>query len=605
MEAVFDYASFLKVVSVRPGVYKMYNQAEEIIYVGKASNLRKRLSSYFKTTVNHVKTRALVGQIANIDVVVTRNEVEALLLEFQLIKKHRPRYNVLLRDDKSYPYIYVSDQQAYPRLAYYRGGRKEKGRYIGPYPNVKAVKSTLHFVQKLFRVRQCEDSYFANRSRPCLQYQIARCSAPCVQAISEVDYRRDVDRSVMLLEGKNRDVIEQLSDEMANASECLDFERAAELRDQVAALSRVSEKQYISRSGGNVDIVAAVVEAGVACVQVFFVRNGVILGNKAFFPRLPKGESESDLLYGFLTQFYLQHDIPDELIVNHVVGESALLGDVFSQRKGTRVVISSSVKGQRARWLEMAKDNANVSLSAKLSSKTGQAVRLNALREILQMDALPERMECFDISHTSGESTVASCVVFNAEGALKQDYRRFNIEGVTPGDDYAAMRQVLERRYTRIIKEDALLPDVVFIDGGAGQLAQARQVFEELQLEQVCLVGVAKGPERRPGEETLILANGADEFQCDSDNPGLHLVQQIRDEAHRFAITGHRAKRAKKRQRSVLEDIPGLGPKRRSALLRQFGGLQGLQRAGIEDIAAVAGISVVMAEKIYTTLHAS
>ena len=596
----FNAKAFLRTVTNRPGVYRMYNAQDDIIYVGKASNLKNRLSSYFQKTLDNRKTQALVSHIAQVQTTVTDSAADALLLEQNLIKEHRPRYNVVLRDDKSYPYVYISTADAYPRLSYQRGARKA--------PSASSVKRSLKLVQKLFKVRQCEDSYFNNRSRPCLQYQIKRCTAPCVQKISSADYRRDVDMTVQVLEGKSQDVVKGLVERMEVASSDLEFETAARLRDQIGSLKAVSDLSSDMRDEGNVDYAAAASKGGQSCVQVFFVRNGINLGNKAFYPATPKGSSSAEILNAFLAQFYLEHDLPREIICSEAVEDAALLQEVFSARAGHNISVVHSVRSDRARLQALALTNAEIALAARLASRSGMAARLDAVRELVELDDLPSRMECFDISHTMGEATVASCVVFNAEGPMKSDYRRFNIENITPGDDYAAMRQALTRRYTRLLKEQRDMPDILFIDGGKGQIGVALEVMSELQIDSVNVVGVSKGPDRRPGDETLILCRdeeqgGRRERQLTSDSPSLLLIQQIRDEAHRFAITGHRGKRAKKRQSSVLEDIKGLGPKRRKQLLTHFGGLRRLQKAGVEDISSVPGISHDLASKVYDELH--
>lgn len=599
----FDAVAFLRSVTKRPGVYRMYNRLDEIIYVGKAGNLKNRLSSYFQKNIDSPKTRVLVAQIANVQTTVTDSAREALILEHNLIKEHRPRYNVLLRDDKSYPYIYISTRDGYPRISYQRGSRKAAGKYIGPYPNAGAVKRSLRLVQKLFNVRQCEDSYFRNRSRPCLQYQIKRCSAPCVGYVSEEEYRADVDLTIRILEGKNNEVIKDLSARMDDASQALEFELAAKLRDQITSLKSVSDLSNTMREHGNADYVAALTKGGQSCVQVFFIRNGINLGNKAFYPATPPDSVSSDILNAFLPQFYLEHEVPKEIVTSEAVEDQIVLQEVLSARTGSSVSITWSVRGDRAKLQALSVTNAQIALDTRLSSRSGMAARMDSLRQIVEMDELPQRMECFDISHTMGEETVASCVVFNAEGPLKPEYRRFKISDITPGDDYAAMRQALSRRYTRVLKENRPMPDILFIDGGKGQIGVACEVLEELQITDVMLVGVAKGPERRPGEETLILVSQQRELQLSNNSPGLLLIQQIRDEAHRFAITAHRGQRAKQRKKSVLEDIRGLGPKRRKALLTHFGGLHGLQQAGIADIASVPGISDQLAEAVYEILH--
>lgn len=604
----FDSDAFLRTVTNRPGVYRMLNAQGDIIYVGKASNLKNRLSSYFQKTLDNRKTQALVSHIATVQTTVTASAADALLLEHNLIKEHRPRYNVVLRDDKSYPYIYISTAADFPRVSYQRGARKAKGKYIGPYPSASSVKRSLRLVQKLFRVRQCEDSYFRNRSRPCLQFQIKRCTAPCVDRISAEDYREDVDMTIRVLEGKTQDVVNQLASRMEAASEALEFEEAARLRDQIGSLKSVSDLSTDMRDDGNADYVAAMTKAGQSCVQVFFVRNGINLGNKAFYPATPMGSTSAEILNAFVAQFYLQHDLPREIVVSEPIEDAALLQEVFSRRLGVNVNLVHSVRGERAKLQSLAVTNAEVGLATRLASRSGMAARLEAVRVLAELDEAPSRMECFDISHTMGEATVASCVVFNAEGPLKTDYRRFNIEDITPGDDYAAMRQALTRRYTRLIKEQRDMPDILFIDGGKGQIGVALDVLSDLQVDTVQVVGVSKGPDRRPGDETLILCRdelqgGRQEKQLTTDSPALLLIQQIRDEAHRFAITGHRGKRAKKRQSSVLEEIKGLGPKRRKQLLTHFGGLRHLQKAGVEDISSVPGISSDLAARVYDELH--
>ncbi len=603
--APFDAKAFLKTVTSRPGVYRMFNAHGDVIYVGKAKNLKNRLSSYFQKNHDSPKTRVLVAQIQDVQFTVTANPSDALVLEHNLIKEHRPRYNVVLRDDKSYPYVFISTRDEFPRVSYQRGSRKRPGKYIGPYPNAGAVKRSLRLVQKLFRVRQCEDSYFRNRSRPCLQYQIRRCTAPCVDMVSAEEYRRDVDMTIKILEGREKEVLNNLAVQMDEAAAELEFERAAKLRDQLGTLKMIGDRGGNMSEASNCDYVAAKTKGGVSCVQVFHVRNGINLGNNAFYPATPDGSTSRDILNAFVTQFYFEHEVPREIIVSEEIDDTDFLEQVFSERTGSAVSIAWRVRSDRAKLQTLAVTNAEIALATRLSSRSGMAARLDDLRRFVGHDDMPQRMECFDISHTMGEATVASCVVFNAEGAVKAEYRRFNIEDITPGDDYAAMRQALQRRYTRMLKENRALPDILFIDGGKGQLGVAVEVMSELQIEEITLVGVAKGPDRRAGDETLILQHNNSETQLGSDSPALLLVQQIRDEAHRFAIAGHRGKRAKARKRSVLEDIRGLGPKRRKQLLTHFGGLRGLELAGIEDIAGVPGISHPLAEAVYETLHPS
>ncbi|NIP72038.1 MAG: excinuclease ABC subunit UvrC [Gammaproteobacteria bacterium] len=599
----FDPQSFARNLTNKPGVYRMVGANGEVLYVGKARNLKKRVASYFRRAGLPPKTRALMEQVERVEVTVTHTEGEALILENNLIKELHPRYNVLLRDDKSYPYIYLSTDDEFPRLAFHRGPHRAKGRYFGPYPNAGAVRETLSLLQKLFPVRQCEDSFFRNRSRPCLQYQIKRCTAPCVGYVDRDTYMADVHHAEMFLEGKSSEVIDELVRRMEKASEALDFELAARYRDQITSLRRVQERQYVSGEGGDLDVVACAVRGGSACVQVFFIRAGRNLGNKTFFPQIPEGAEPGEVLASFLPQYYLGKEVPQDIVLSHRVEDQSLVAQVLTERAGRRVSVRHGVRGERARWLEMALDNAEHALQARLASRTGIQRRLEALQEALELEQIPTRIECFDISHTMGEATVASCVVFEAEGPVKSDYRRFNITDITPGDDYGALRQALQRRYTRLKKGEGKLPDVLLIDGGKGQVRQAREVLEELQVEGVVIVGVAKGPERRPGEETLFLSGRAAPFILPRNLVALHLIQQVRDEAHRFAVTGHRQRRSRARSTSVLESIPGMGPKRRQRLLQQFGGLREIARAGVEDLASVQGISRDLAQKVYDAFH--
>jgi excinuclease ABC subunit C len=599
----FDAADFLKTLTSRPGVYRMLDAQHDVLYVGKARNLKRRVSSYFRKTGLNAKTRALVGQIAGIEVTVTNTEGEALLLENNLIKQHQPRYNVLLRDDKSYPYIYLSTNQEFPRLSFHRGARRGKGRYFGPYPSSGAVRESLHLLQKLFRVRQCEDSFFRNRARPCLQYQIKRCTAPCVGYVSTADYAEDVSNTVMFLEGKSSTVIDGMVKKMERAAADLRYEQAAEIRDQIASLHRVQEKQYVSNERGDLDIVACATDRGHTCIQVFFVRRGRNLGNTVFFPKNPAESRSEDVLSAFLPQYYIGREIPAELLLSHRPADFSLLQEVLGEQAGHRVRLATSVRGDRARWLRLARSNAEQALASWLNTRKGYAGRLRELQSALGLPDPPERMECFDISHTSGEATVASCVVFGMEGPLKSDYRRFNIEHIQPGDDYGAMEQALTRRYTRLMKGEGKLPDLLFIDGGKGQVGAAVSALEELQVTGVRIVGIAKGPERKPGLETLFIAGDGRAVHLPENSPALHLIQQIRDEAHRFAITGHRQRRAKTRRTSALEGIPGVGPKRRQQLLKQFGGLQEVARAGVDDLVGVKGINRALAQQIYDAFH--
>ncbi|MES9818279.1 MAG: excinuclease ABC subunit UvrC [Candidatus Thiodiazotropha sp.] len=602
MQHKFDHTAFLKTLTTRPGVYRMVNAEGNVLYVGKARNLKKRVSSYFTRSLNR-RIQIMVGQIARIEVIVTHTEAEALLLENHLIKSLKPKYNVLLRDDKSYPYIYLSTDHTYPALSFRRGARRGKGRYFGPYPSAGSTRETLQVLQKLFPVRQCEESFFRNRSRVCLQYQIKRCSGPCVGLISPQAYGEDVQHAALFLEGKTSQVIDELVAWMEQASGNLDYEKAAVYRDQIKHLRRIQERQYVSGEGGDLDIVALAKRGGSACIQVFYIRSGRNLGNKPFYPSVPRDATDETILQAFVSQYYLEKPVPNEIILNHRLAEEGLLEEVLSQQAERRVRISSRVRGERARWLKMAQKNAELALQARLSAQAGMEERLQALQQALQLPAIPERMECFDISHTRGESTVASCVVFNEQGPLKSDYRRFNIEDITPGDDYAAMAQALERRYRRVKKGEVALPDLLFIDGGKGQIGAVHERLQDLGISGLTLLGVAKGADRKAGMEQLFLLGRRAPFILPADSPALHLIQQIRDEAHRFAITAHRQRRSKSRNRSVLEQIPGIGPKRRQRLMKQFGGLQALSRAGIEDISRVEGISTALAEQIYHAFH--
>ena len=598
----FDAKSFLKNCSSLPGVYRMYNEGNEIIYVGKAKDLKKRLSSYFRKTGLSAKTQSLVSQIVTIETTITHTEGEALILESNLIKEFRPRYNVLLRDDKSYPFLFMSTEDEYPMLRLHRGTKRKKGRYFGPYPNAGAVRETLGLIQKVFRIRQCDDTYFKNRSRPCLQFQIKRCTAPCVKSISTDDYSNYIAHVIQFLEGKSQNVVQDLVKQMEQSALKQHYEKAAEYRDQISHLQSVIEGQYMSGSIGNIDVIACATSAGLACVEIFFIRNGQSLGTKSFFPKLPENMQEEQILNAFLPQYYLNNVIPDEIVLSDALDDEAVLSEVLSNKRGKKVTISSSVRSDRRHWLENAKQNAQKALLTRVNSAAGMIKRFDALQALLHLDHMPSRLECFDISHTMGEATVASCVVFTPEGPLKTDYRRFNIEGVTPGDDYAAMNQALKRRYAKIRKNEGKKPDILFIDGGKGQLNQAIEVMNQLEIEDVLLIGVAKGEGRKAGLEKLVMTDGSEVYPGEQ-SMALNLILHVRDEAHRFAISGHRAKRQKSRTTSQLEQIPGMGAKRRQAVLKQFGGLQGVSKAGVEDLAKTPGISKNLAQLIYDTFH--
>jgi excinuclease ABC subunit C len=604
----FDGKAFVRTLTTSPGVYRHFDADGELLYVGKAGNLKKRVGSYFLKPRMEPRIAAMVAQIARVEITVTRTEGEALLLESQLIKSLKPRYNILLRDDKSYPYIYLSSGEDYPRLAFHRGAKNLPGRYFGPYPSTYAVRESLSLMQKLFKVRQCEDSYFRNRTRPCLQHQIGRCTAPCVGLISVDDYRNDVRHAEMFLEGRSNAVIDELAEAMEQASKALQFERAAKLRDQVAALRQLQAQHHVQGASADMDVVACRIEAGMACVSVLFFRNGISLGTREFFPRLPLDAEPADVLTQFIAQYYLDRPVPRELILGEALADQDILVELLSQHAGRAVELKSSVRGERAQFLQMAERNAQASLTARLASRQTLGTRFDDLQKVLGLAAPPRRIECFDISHTMGELTVASCVVFGPEGPEKSHYRRFNIAGITPGDDYAAMHQALTRRFRKVAEGEGARPDILLIDGGSGQVAQALDVLKELGVDGIEVVGVAKGPGRRAGEETLVLAriepgNPGRDLHPGSSSPALHLVAAVRDEAHRFAISGHRKRREKARERSVLEDVPGIGARRRSALLKAFGGMQGLERAGVEELMQVKGIDRGLAERIYASLH--
>ena len=574
MTDVFDPSAFLSTCSGRPGVYRMFDSEARLLYVGKAKNLKKRLASYFRKTGLAPKTAALVGRIAQIETTITANETEALLLEQTLIKEWRPPYNILLRDDKSYPYVFLSDGQ-YPRLSIHRGAKKPKGKYFGPYPSAGAIRESLSLLQKTFLVRQCEDSYFKNRTRPCLQYQIKRCKGPCVGLVDPQEYAQDVRHSVMFLEGRSSALTDELNAEMEQAASALDFERAAQVRDQISLLRRVQDQQSMEGGNGDVDVIAAFVNPGGACVHLINVRGGRVLGSKNFFPQVGIEEDVAEVMAAFLGQYYIsspERDLPSELIVNVEHESFEAISAAIEELRGREIAISYRVRGTRARWQQLAVTNAEQALSARLANRQHVAARFEALAKVLKLDEIP-------------------------------DYRRVNIEGVTAGDDYAAMHQALMRRFSRLKEGEGKLPDILLVDGGKGQMSMARDVLNELAVPDLILLGVAKGATRKAGFETLYLNDAAHEFTLKGDSPALHLIQQIRDEAHRFAITGHRARRGKTRRTSTLEGIAGVGPTRRRDLLKHFGGLQELSRASIEEIAKAPGISKKLAELIYANLH--
>ncbi|BAU48266.1 excinuclease ABC subunit C [Sulfurifustis variabilis] len=634
----------LKDLPAGPGVYRFLGPDGEVLYVGKARSLRKRVASYFRAAGQGLspKVQAMVARTERLEVTVTHTETEALLLENNLIKSLKPRYNVVLRDDKSYPYIFVSEAQEWPRLAFHRGAKREKGRYFGPYPSAAAVRESLNLLQKVFPVRQCEDSFFRNRSRPCLQYQIKRCSAPCVGLVEREHYLQDVRHAILFLEGKSRQVVEEMMKRMENAARREDYETAALYRDRIAALKRVQERQYITGRGGEADVLAVAMAGDAACIQVSFVRGGMNLGSKSFFPKPGQAGEAAEVLAAFLPQYYLNaggavgKPIPERIYLSHAISDEALLEEAFSQAAGRAIAIhaGTALRGAPRRWAKMAELNAAEELRRAANSRMHMEARFEALKDALDLEEIPGRVECFDISHTMGEAAVASCVVFDRNGPVKSDYRRFNIRDIEPGDDYGAIAQALERRYRKVKEGEgepeisrrtpgqggpgpapenpsmsrqgrqvAKLPDMILIDGGKGQVSAAHAVLDELQIDDLALVGVAKGRERKPGLEQLFLWGRDGPTILPADSPALHLIQQIRDEAHRFAITGHRQRRARARTTSPLESIPGIGDKRRQALLRNLGGMREVARAGVEDLARVPGISPELARRIYDAFH--
>ncbi len=602
-----------------PGVYRMLDLNNEILYIGKAKNLPKRVGSYFTRSLS-LRIQSMVSQIENIEFTITTTEAEALLLESNLIKQHLPKYNILLRDDKGYPFIYASTQQPYPGLAFHRGSKRKKGSYYGPYTSAAAVRSTLDLIQKVFRVRQCNDSYFKNRARPCLEFQIKRCSGPCTNEIDQGSYRQDVEDSISFLQGKSEYLIKKRVQLMEQASAELDFEKAAKVRDQISLLRKISDQQYVSGGNGDSDVIYCLFEAGVACVQLFSIRGGNSLGNRSYFPRVPDKETtEAEILRAFIMQYYSKRVPPAALITSHVPEDKGIIEEILQKRREKKVKIQANPRGSRLRWLRMAKKNAAVHLHNRLNTRAGQQLKLSELKASLNLKKLPQHIECFDISHMGGEATVASCVVFKQAVSSNQEYRRFNITGITPGDDYAAMEQAIHRRYLRLLNEEKPLPELLLIDGGKGQLSVAEKVLKELKIDTITLLGVAKGSERKAGLETLFLisrlttrltpenqsntASDSEILVLPANSSALLLIQQIRDEAHRFAITGHRKKREYSRTQSNLETIPGLGAKRRQALLKYFGGLQGIKSASAEELAKVSGISADMATKITDLYH--
>jgi excinuclease ABC subunit C len=639
---LFNAKTFLETLTTRPGIYQMLDEKGQVLYVGKARNLKNRVSNYFRPHIKDLKTQALMLQVRDVSITITPTENEALLLESNLIKQLKPHYNILLKDDKSYPYLFFSTQSPFPRLSFHRGAQGNKGDYFGPFPSSAAVHETLDLLQKLFKLRQCSDNFFKLRTRPCLQYQIKRCTAPCVGYIDEEKYKENVADALLFLKGKSDEVTQRLSQKMEVAAEKLAFEEAARYRDQIAALRKIQQQQYVSGKEGDIDILAIAQKDGCACIEILSIRAGRMIGNKSFFPKIPKiicpsdlkpldgrqqdksqqhngllednprtskgiGITEADILTEFLPQYYLGkgrgHLHPKKIFLNQTLTDQDWIENALSESIGHKINLSHPKKGLPLKWLNMALLNAQHTLASHLSKKMNYEKWLTALQTTFKLPEVPERIECFDISHTMGEATVASCVVFGKEGPIRSDYRRFNITNITPGDDYAAMKQAFTRRYTRLKEQEGALPNMLLIDGGKGQLSQARAVLEELQIDTIKLLGVAKGEGRKPGLEKLFLGDDKTPIKLPEDSPVLHLIQQIRDEAHRFAIMGHRQQRAKARITSQLEDIPNIGPKRRRQLLQHFGGLQGIKNASVEELAKVEGMQQALAKRLYDALH--
>ena len=597
----FDGKAFVKGLSTAPGVYRMIAADDAVLYVGKASALKNRVASYFNASPKSPRIATMLAQVARMDVTVTRTETEALLLENQLIKSLKPRYNVQLRDDKSYPYVLLTSE-SWQRIGLHRGPRAVPGRYFGPYASVGAVRETLNLMHKLFRLRSCEDSVFRNRSRPCLQHQIGRCSAPCVGLVTPEDYAESVRRACLFLDGRSDELSDELGKAMESASERLEFEEAARLRDLMQSIRSLQARQYVDGRAADLDVLAVAMQDAAACVLLLAFRDGRNLGTRAFFPKTGGSTDPAEVLAAFVSQYYAEQAPPREIVLDRDIPDRELIEEALSLTGDRKVQIKTSVRGERAGSVDLARRTAAMSLASDRTSHAAQRARAEALRDLLALPALPARIECFDISHTMGEATVASCVVFDSEGPVRGQYRRYNSAGSEPGDEYAAMHQAIDRRFRRAVEEQGVMPEVLLIDGGAGQVAQARTALDDLGVEGMALVGVAKGPARRPGDEELLLPDGR-VVHPGAESPALQLVQQVRDEAHRFAITGHRGRRQKTRSTSRLEDIPGIGPRRRAALLKHFGGLGGLKAAGMEEIARVEGVNAALAARIYASLH--
>lgn len=601
----FDSENFLKNLTTKSGVYRMFDSKGQTLYVGKAKNLRSRVTSYFRAKGLQTKTMAMVAKIADIEITVTASEMEALLLEQNLIKAQRPPYNISLRDDKSYPFVHITGHPEFPQLRFHRGSKGKTGEYFGPYPSAASVRDSLNLLQKLFLVRQCDDNFFRNRSRPCLQYQIQRCSAPCVGHITADEYQQDVQLATLFLQGKSANVLKVFQDKMEKAAEALEFEKAARYRDQISHLRRIQERQYVHGAKGDVDVFALAEDSGRCCVQALFVRNGQVLGQKSHYVSNELAIDRAALLHAFLSQYYLtgdHFDPPSTVLVSDYNDDFGVLQRALEERADRKIHLSKAFRGQRARWVGLAADNAAVNLQARGAARSQMNTRFADLQSALSLVSPPRRLECFDISHTMGEATVASCVVFDESGPLSSDYRRFNVTDIVGGDDYAAMEQALTRRYKRLKDGEGQLPDLLVIDGGLGQVNRALQVLGALQLDhEVGVLGIAKGPDRKAGLERFFLGSVA--VHIDGHSPAAHLLQHIRDEAHRFAITGHRQRRAKARNQSLLEGIAGVGAKKRRQLLLHFGSISAIKGASIEELSKVQGISKAIAADIYKHFH--
>lgn len=599
----FDGKNFARRLTTGPGIYLMRDDQGTALYVGKAANLRKRVSSYFDARPKIERIMRMVARIQSIEVSLTRSEAEALLLENEWIKSLKPRYNVLLRDDKSYPWVMLGTDHDYPRIAFHRGARDKGREYLGPYPSASSVRESINLIQKLFQLRNCEDSYFSHRSRPCLQHQIKRCTAPCVGKVSPADYARQVEDAMLFLRGHSQKVITRLIGRMEDSAAQQHYEQAAQYRDQINHLKQMQARQFVSAGNGDLDIIAlARLQRGCA-IEVMSVRGGRSLGQRDYFPTQAEGHPDAEILRAFLGQYYRQRMPPAEIIISHSLQQQDLFESVFSQQAGRKVRIQSHPRSHRRQWLDMVARNALNALHMRSAETSRISHQFEATAELLKLEEVPETIECFDVSHTSGHKTVASCVVFGHEGPIKSRYRRYNLKGFEPGDDYAAMREVLSRRYRRLATEEGLLPDLIVVDGGKGQLGIAIEVLAECGLGDIALMGVAKGPSRRAGHEEWVLPVPPWSLMPGPESAASHLIQQVRDEAHRFAITGHRGRRQKATVHSILEDIQGVGARRRRALLTHFGGLQGVRKAGMEELAGIPGINRQLANRIYKALH--